>query len=58
MPIAVRVVSQAQFDEWIAAMKTRATRGKAKELLERIAIEHAKVAAAPAAARMAATPAR
>ena len=58
MPIAVRVVTQAQFDEWIAAMKSRATRGKARELLERIAIEHAKVAAAPVAAKVAATPAR
>ena len=58
MPIAVRVVTQAQFDEWIAAMKTRATRGKARELLERIAIEQAKVVAAPAASQVAATPAR
>ena len=59
MPIAVRVVTQAQFDEWIAAMKSRATRGKAKELLERIAIEQAKVAAAiSAGTRVVSAPAR
>lgn len=44
MPIAVRVVKQAVYDEWITLMKDRATRAKARELLERIAIEQAKVA--------------
>jgi cytochrome c oxidase subunit 2 len=41
MPIAVRVVSEAQFNEWAGLMKDRATRGKARELIERIAVEQA-----------------
>lgn len=42
MPIAVRVVSEAQFNEWAGLMKDRATRGRARELLERIQIEQAR----------------
>jgi len=41
MPIAVRVVSQAVFDEWIAAQKAR-DRKKAQEIIDKVAIEQAK----------------
>ncbi len=53
MPIAVRVVSDAVFNEWSTAMKDRATRGKARELIDRIAIEQAKLADAAAPANVA-----
>jgi cytochrome c oxidase subunit 2 len=49
MPIAVRVVSDAVFNEWVAAVKGR-DRNKIREIQERTALAHAgaKVAAAPA----------
>ncbi|MFN3744924.1 MAG: cytochrome c oxidase subunit II [Hyphomicrobiaceae bacterium] len=49
MPIAVRVVSDAVFNEWVAAVKAR-DRNKIREIQERTALAHAgaKVAAAPA----------
>jgi cytochrome c oxidase subunit 2 len=50
MPIAVRVVSDAVFNEWAAAVKAR-DRNKVREIQERTALAHvgaAKVAAAPA----------
>jgi cytochrome c oxidase subunit II len=49
MPIAVRVVSDAVFNEWVAAVKAR-DRNKVREIQERTALAHAgaKVAAAPA----------
>ena len=49
MPIAVRVVTQAQYDEWVVARKAN-DRGKIREIMERVAIEQAKIAAVPAAA--------
>jgi cytochrome c oxidase subunit 2 len=56
MPIAVRVVQQGVFDEWIAALKAR-DRRKAREILERVAIEQArKVAEAEAKPVLAAAP--
>ena len=47
MPIAVRVVKQAVFDEWAGALQAR-DRAKARAIIEKVAIEHAggKVAAA------------
>lgn len=51
MPIAVRVVKQAVYDEWVTLMKDRATRGKARELLERTAIEQAKAKVADSATK-------
>jgi len=63
MPIAVRVVKESVFNEWIAAMKAR-DRNKARQILEAVAKEHAagKVSAAPEAApsagQVAAAPAR
>jgi cytochrome c oxidase subunit 2 len=49
MPIAVRVVSDAVFNEWVAAVKAR-DRNKIREIQERTALAHAgaKVAAVPA----------
>ena len=49
MPIAVRVVSDAVFNEWVEAVKAR-DRNKIREIQERTALAHAgaKVAAAPA----------
>ncbi len=46
MPIAVRVVNDATFNEWVGAVKAR-DRKKVQEIQERVAIEHAgmKVAA-------------
>jgi len=56
MPIAVRVVKQAVFDEWIAALKVR-DRRKAREVIEKEAIEQArKVAGAGAAPVLASAP--
>ncbi len=48
MPIAVRVVSDAVFNEWVEAVKAR-DRNKVREIQERTALaqEGAKVAAAP-----------
>ena len=43
MPIAVRVVKDAVFNEWIAARKAR-DRDKIREIQERLALEHAKLA--------------
>jgi cytochrome c oxidase subunit 2 len=58
MPIAVRVVQQSVFDEWIGALKAR-DRRKAREIIERVAIEQArKVAAGEANPVVAAVPAR
>jgi cytochrome c oxidase subunit II len=42
MPIAVRVVKQGVFDEWAGAMKAK-DRKKAKEILDRVALEHAGI---------------
>ena len=42
MPIAVRVVKQEIFDEWSGAMKAK-DRKKAKEILDRVALEHAGI---------------
>jgi cytochrome c oxidase subunit II len=49
MPIAVRVVSDAVFNEWAEAVKAR-DRNKVREIQERTALAHAgaKVASAPA----------
>lgn len=49
MPIAVRVVSDAVFNEWAEAVKAR-DRKKVQEIQERVAVQHAgaKVAAGPA----------
>lgn len=46
MPIAVRVVKEQVFNDWVAAMKAR-DRRKAKEIIEKVALEQAgaKVAA-------------
>ncbi len=49
MPIAVRVVKQAVFDEWIAALKAR-NRNKAREIYEKEAVEQARKVAGTAAA--------
>ena len=57
MPIAVRVVKQAQFDEWVAARQAN-DRNKIRQIMDRIAIEHAKTAANPAATQVASSPAR
>ena len=48
MPIAVRVVSDAVFNEWVEAVKAR-DRNKIREIQERTALAHAgaKIAAAP-----------
>ena len=48
MPIAVRVVKEQVFIDWMAAMKAR-DRNKAREILEKVALEHAgvKLAAEP-----------
>jgi cytochrome c oxidase subunit 2 len=40
MPIAVRVVKESVFNEWIAAMKAR-DRNKARQIIEAVAKEHA-----------------
>jgi len=42
MPIAVRVVKQEVFDEWAGAMKAK-DRKKAKEILDRVVLEHAGI---------------
>jgi len=42
MPIAVRVVKQEVFDEWAGAMKAK-DRKKAREILDRVALEHAGI---------------
>jgi cytochrome c oxidase subunit 2 len=47
MPIAVRVVKESVFNEWIAAMKAR-DRNKARSIIEKAALEHAGVKAAAA----------
>jgi cytochrome c oxidase subunit 2 len=52
MPIGVRVVSEAVFNEWAGAMQAK-DRKKAKEILKKVALEQAGVktaadAAAPA----------
>ncbi len=57
MPIAVRVVNQAQYDEWVAARKAN-DRNKIREIQDRVAIEHAKTAAAAGAAQVAGAAAR
>lgn len=44
MPIAVRAVSPAVFDEWSAAMQAK-DKKKAKEILEKVALEQAGVKA-------------
>jgi cytochrome c oxidase subunit 2 len=41
MPIAVRVVNDGVFNEWAAAMKAR-DKKKAREIIEKVAIEQAK----------------
>ncbi len=48
MPIAVRVVKESVFTEWMAAMKAR-DRNKARDILQKAALEHAgvKTAAEP-----------
>jgi cytochrome c oxidase subunit 2 len=56
MPIAVRVVKEQVFNDWAAAMKAR-DRRKAREIIDKVAIEHAsgKVADAGEPARTAET---
>jgi cytochrome c oxidase subunit 2 len=50
MPIAVRVVNDATFNEWVAAVKAR-DRKKVQEIQERVAIEHAGMKVAAGASR-------
>lgn len=50
MPIAVRVVNDATFNEWVAAVKAR-DRKKVQEIQERVAIEHAGTKVAAGATR-------
>ncbi len=57
MPIAVRVVNQAQYDEWVAARKAN-DRNRIRDIQERVAIEHAKTAAASSATQVAGAAAR
>lgn len=58
MPIAVRVVKQAVFDEWIGALKAR-DRNKARQILEKEAIEQARrVAGTPTSPVLANAPTR
>jgi cytochrome c oxidase subunit 2 len=38
------VVKEAVFNEWVEAMKAR-DRRKAREIIDRVALEHAKIAA-------------
>ena len=58
MPIAVRVVKQGVFDEWIAALKAR-DRKKARDVIEKEAIEQARrVAGSAAPAIVAGAPTR
>jgi cytochrome c oxidase subunit II len=63
MPIAVRVVKDQVFNDWIAAMKAR-DRNKAREIIEKAALEHAGVktadapVAGPETGKVAAAPAR
>jgi cytochrome c oxidase subunit 2 len=56
MPIAVRVVKEQVFNDWAAAMKAR-DRRKAREIIDKVAIEHAsgKVADSGEPARTAET---
>ncbi len=54
MPIAVRVVKQAVFDEWIGALKAR-DRNKARQILEKEAVEQAKRVAGHAGPAVVAT---
>lgn len=42
MPIGVRVVSDEVFNEWVAAIQAR-DRNKAREILDKVALEHAGV---------------
>jgi len=49
MPIAVRVVKESVFNEWVEAMKAR-DRRRAREIIDRVAIEQAKVAEGGASA--------
>jgi cytochrome c oxidase subunit 2 len=42
MPIAVRVVAQGVFDEWIAAMQAK-DKKKAREILDKVALEQAGI---------------
>ena len=48
MPIAVRVVSDAVFNEWAGAMQAK-DRKKAKEILDKVALEQASMKTAAAA---------
>ncbi len=61
MPIAVRVVKDQVFNDWMAAMKAR-DRTKAREIIEKAAIEHGgagvKTAGTPDGGQLAAVPAR
>ena len=57
MPIAVRVVKEDVFNEWAAALKTR-DRRKARDIIDRVALEQAKVAAGESPTTLAAVPAR
>jgi cytochrome c oxidase subunit 2 len=43
MPIAVRVVKEDVFNQWVEAMKAR-DRRRAREIIDRVALEHAKIA--------------
>lgn len=58
MPIAIRVVKQAVFDEWMTLMKKRESRGRARELLERVAVEQAKLAGLAVTPLIASAPTR
>ena len=50
MPIAVRVVNDAVFNEWVAAVKAR-DRNKVREIQERTALAQAGAKVADAASR-------
>ena len=43
MPIGVRVVSEAVFNDWAAAMKAK-DKNKAKEIIDKVAVEQARLA--------------
>jgi cytochrome c oxidase subunit II len=49
MPIAVRVVKEPVFNDWVNALKAR-DRNKAREIIEKVAIEQANAAKVAAAA--------
>ena len=50
MPIGVRVVSESVFNEWAGAMQAK-DRKKAKEILDKVALEQASITTAAAGAQ-------